>query len=87
MTTLSIQLPKKEKERLSKLALSYGLSLQDTSRHIISEITKSLLSIPEESLEEYENSDEIRKAFTSALEAQHKGKLRRTLPRSLRARR
>ena len=84
MATISINLPKKEKERLSRLALRYGLSFRDISRYIIAQATDALLSIPEESLEEYENADEIRRAFRNALEAQRKGKLRRTLPRSSR---
>jgi hypothetical protein len=63
MTTLTIPLPKKEKDRLSRLALRYGLSLPEFSRRILKEITSN---IPEESFEDYDNPKELKESFKQA---------------------
>lgn len=81
---LTVSLPKKEEELLKSAALRYGFSPDELSRRIIAEATRALLEIPEESLDEYENAEEIRNAFRVALRDERSGTLRRSLPRSLR---
>ena len=81
--SLTIALPKREKERLSQLALLYGLSLDELSRRIIAEATQTLLQIPEESIEEYENADEIRRSLRRALQHERQGKILQELPSSI----
>lgn len=72
MTTLTIPLPKKEKERLNRLAIRYGLSLENFSRKILEEITSD---ITEESFKDYENSDELKESFKKALNDWRKGRV------------
>lgn len=57
-------MPKKEKERLDRLALRYGLSLPEFSRRILEEIVSD---IPEESFEDYKDSKELKESFKRAL--------------------
>lgn len=83
MTTLTIPLPKKEKERLTSVALKYGLSVDKLSRRVIADATQMLLEIPEESLDEYNNIDEIKDAFKKAVQAQKRGRLLKSIPKSL----
>lgn len=80
--TLSVKLRKAEKERLDRLSVRYGISPNVLSRYIIAEATRELMSIPEESFNEYENADEIQTAFSSALRAERSGELYSSLPRS-----
>lgn len=82
-TSLTITLPKQEKERLNRLALVYGLSMDELSRRIIAEATRTVLEIPEESLEEYENADDIRRSLRRALRDERRGKLLHSLPQSI----
>ena len=63
-TSISIALPRDEKERLSRLALRYGLSLPEFSRHILQEVASE---IPEESLDDYEHPARLRASFKRAL--------------------
>lgn len=87
MNGVTIALPKQKKEQLTRLALRYGLSLEKLSRSVIEEAAKQLLEIPEESLDEYENAEEIKKAYHEALHLYSHGKLIRSLPKSIRPRR
>ncbi len=80
MATLT--LPKAQHERLKEAAFRYGFSPEELSRRIIADATSQLLSIPEESLDEYENPDEILNALRLALRAERKGGLLSSLPRS-----
>ena len=61
----------------------YGFSMEELSRRIIADATDMFLDLPEESLGEYENALEIKKAFRKAVEADKKGSLRASLPRSI----
>ncbi|TSC74828.1 MAG: hypothetical protein G01um101430_747 [Parcubacteria group bacterium Gr01-1014_30] len=70
--TLNVPLSKKEQERLSRLALSYGFSLPEFSRRILSEL---LSKIPEESLDDYENPQELKASFQRALRDWRSGKV------------
>ena len=78
---LRISLPKGEGERLKITALRFGFSPEEFSRRIIADATRSLLEIPEESLDEYDNASEIREAYRKAIRAERKGRLYHSLPR------
>lgn len=75
-TTITIKIPKKEKERLHRLALSYGLSLSDFSRHIFSEISSAF---PEESLEDYVNPKVLKSSIARSVVDYKKGNVSHTL--------
>lgn len=70
--TVNIPLSKKEQERLSRLAFSYGFSLQEFSRRILTEL---LSEIPEESFNDYANPEELRSSFKRALKDWQSGKV------------
>ena len=82
-TTALPSLPKTQVARLRKAALRYGFSPDELMRRIIADATQTLLAIPEESLDEYENSEEIRKSFYRALRDEREGKIVHTLPKSI----
>ncbi len=69
---ITIKLPKSERERLKRAALSYGFSPETLSRRIIADATREFLEMPEESWDEYENPAELRASFRKAvMEAQN----------------
>ncbi len=76
MTTLTIPLKKEEKERLSRLALQYGLRLSDFSRHVL---TKLSSDIPEESIDEYKSPRRIRTDLRRAMKDYRAGRYRTRL--------
>ena len=63
-TSLTIPVSKKEQERLTRLALSYGLSLSEFSKRILSELASE---IPEESFDDYEHPEALRASLRRAL--------------------
>ena len=63
-TSISIALPRNEKERLSRLALRYGLSLPEFSRRVLQEVASE---IPEESINDYEHPARLKASFKRAL--------------------
>lgn len=73
MATLTIPMPKREQERLTRLALRYGLSLADFSRKILAEITSE---IPDESFKDYQNPKALRTSFLRALRDWKRGRVR-----------
>ena len=85
-TPFTIPLPKEQKKRLKTAALRYGFSAEELSRRIIADATNMLLGIPEESLNEYDNANEIRRALTKAFRDERAGKVLRSLPKRLRGR-
>ena len=62
--SFTIKLEDKEKERLSRLALRYGLSLAEFARKVLVELEEGF---PHESFEEYENPEELKASFNRAL--------------------
>ena len=72
MTSVTIKLPKSERERLTRLALRYGLSLPELSRRILQEVASD---IPEESFDDYENPEELRASFNQALRDYRAGRV------------
>jgi len=75
-TSISIELPQSEKERLNSLALRYGLSLPEFSRRILQEIASE---IPEESFADYEHPVKLRASFKRALHDWKAGRTRTRL--------
>ena len=67
---ITINLPLRQKEKLTRIALRYGLSLQDLTRHILEEITTG---IGEESLSEYAHPARIRRSLKNALKEWESG--------------
>lgn len=80
-TSFSIALPPREEKLLRAAALRYGFSTDELMRRIIAEASQAILQIPEESLDEYENPQQIKRALRSALRAERTGKVLRSLPK------
>lgn len=76
LTTINIPLPKGEKERLTRLAIRYGLSLPEFSRRVLQEITSA---IPEESFEDYKNPNLLKASFQRALRDWQRGRVKTKL--------
>lgn len=64
MVTISVSLPKRERERLQRLALQYGLSLSEFSRRILERISSE---IPQESFDDYNDPQELKASFGRAM--------------------
>ena len=71
-STITIPLSKKERARLTRLALQYGFSLPEFSRYILKEITSQ---ISEESFKDYENPRELKTSFERALRDLQAGRI------------
>lgn len=84
-TSLAIRLPKKDEKRLKDAALLYGISSNEMARRVIADATRTLLNIPEESLDEYENKAEIIQAFREGLRDYRRGTILRKLPKRVRS--
>lgn len=76
MTTVTIQLPKQEKNRLSRLAIQYGFSLHEFLSKVIQEISSE---IPEESWNEYLNPKNLQQSFLKAIKDYKAGRFCKTL--------
>lgn len=63
-STVTVNLSKREKERLSRLALRYGLSLPEFSRRILEEIASE---IPKESFQDYKRPRALKASLKRAL--------------------
>lgn len=75
-TTLNIPISKQEKERLSRLALSYGFSLPEFSQRILKEISSE---IGKESFGNYKNPKSLKISFARALNDYRAGRTRAKL--------
>ncbi|MBU1160168.1 hypothetical protein KKD04_03260 [Patescibacteria group bacterium] len=64
MTNITIQIPKQEKNRLSRLAIQYGFSLQEFLTRIVQEISSE---IPGESWNEYLDHKKLQQSFIKAI--------------------
>lgn len=69
---INVTLKKQEKERLSRLALRYGLSLSEFSHKILTEINQEF---PEESFTDYEKPRVLHASLSRALEDWRKGRV------------
>ena len=72
-TTVTIKLPKREKERLVRLAMRYGFSLPEFSRRILGELTENF---PEESFTDYYNPKALKTSLKRALRDWRHGRVR-----------
>lgn len=70
--TLTIQLKKREKDDLNRLALRYGLSLPEFGRCILTELRETF---PKETFEDYENSKALKASFGRAMKDLEKGRV------------
>ena len=84
MNTATIQLPKKEHELLHNIGFQYGFNADELARRIIAEATRALLTIEEESWDEYDNPKDLKKAYRQAVRDDRKGKLLTHLPDAIR---
>jgi hypothetical protein len=82
-THLAISLPIKERKALQEAAVRYGFRPEALLRQIVSSATQELLLVPEETLDEYENAEEIAQAFRDALKRERKGSLLSFLPKRI----
>lgn len=64
MTRLTIPLPKKDKDRLTRLAVRYGFSLPEFTAVILTQLPDE---IPTESFDDYDNPHELKTSFVRAL--------------------
>ena len=64
MASITINLDKPQKERLSRLALRYGLSLPEFSRQVLLELNGVF---PSESLADYNEPQALKKSLQRAL--------------------
>jgi len=76
MPDISISLPKEKRERLTRLALRFGLSLPEFSRRILEEVSSD---IQEESLSEYDDPKELKASFNRALRDWRVGRVHTSL--------
>ena len=83
MPNITIPLRQSEKRQLMEAAIHYAIPAEELSRVVIAYAAKKLLSIPEESLEEYEHPKEIVAAYRKAVRAGKQGKLLTSLPKSI----
>jgi hypothetical protein len=79
----SLSLPKAQKKRLKEAAIRFGFSSEELLRRIVTDATQTLLEIPEESLDAYKHPEKIVEAYENALRDERRGKVLRSLPRSI----
>jgi len=80
---VTFPLSKTQGVKMKEAAGRYGFSVEYFLSRVISDATRALLEIPEESLEEYENAEEIHASLKSAFRDEERGKLLRSLPSAL----
>ncbi len=71
MTAINIKLNSSEKQRLSAIAMRYGLTLPDLAKKVLQEIKEQFEL---ESLDEYENPTKVKRAIKTALADYQKGR-------------
>lgn len=76
MDKFTINLPKQDQNRLTRLALRYGLSLPEFSRLILEELSNTF---PEESFEDYRNPRALKASFKRALRDWQSGRISKRL--------
>jgi hypothetical protein len=72
MNNLTINLNKQEEQRLSRLALSYGLSLPELFHKILNELENS---IPTENLEDYDQPRALKISLNKAMKDIKEGRI------------
>ncbi len=64
---ITLSLSKIQTKKVKEATARYGFSAEYFLSRVIIDATRTLLEIPEESLDEYENPDEIRASLKRAL--------------------
>lgn len=70
MNTITIKVTKLEREKLNRIALRYGLSLQELAKKVLEEVREE---IEVESLNDYKNPTGVKRAFQKALKEYGRG--------------
>lgn len=70
---LSILLPKRERDRLGRLAVRYGCSLPEFASRVLREFNDAL---PAEAIKDYENPRELRESLKRAVRDWKRGRTR-----------
>lgn len=73
---MTVELPKRTRDRLTRFALRYGFSLPEFSRRIFEALDSE---IPEESLSDYQDARRLRASLRRALRDWRAGRVRRRL--------
>ncbi len=76
MTSITVTLPKKERQRLDGLAVAYGLSLEELSSQVLKMVAGD---IPEENIEDYSDPKALNLSLGRALRDFQAGKVYKTL--------
>lgn len=71
---ITIELPKRTKDRLARFALRHGFSLREFSRRIFEELSTE---IPEESIDGYEHPKRLRASLQRAIRDWRAGRVQR----------
>lgn len=74
--SITITLNKQQTDRLSRMALRYGLSLKEFTHKILNELEDSF---PKESLSEYKNPKALQASLNRALKDWQTGRVRTKL--------
>lgn len=72
MSKLTIPLPKKDQERLNRLAIRYGFSLPEFASRLLRQLPDE---IPTESFADYDDPKELRASLDQALKDWKSGKV------------
>ena len=73
---LTVQFTKKEAQKLKRLAIRYGLSLDEFVKLVLKEL---FLKFPEDSFNNYQNPKKLKASFKKALKEWKEGKVDETL--------
>lgn len=76
MTTITIPLPRQEKDRLIKIASNFGLSVAELSRRVLEELSNTL---PIETIKGYTNPIVLKSSLRHALKDWKDGKISASL--------
>ncbi|MEK7146801.1 MAG: hypothetical protein AAB772_00935 [Patescibacteria group bacterium] len=71
MSKVLIELKNKDEEKLSRLAIRYGISIEEFINKLIKELSSE---IPEESLSEYKNPKKIKNSLKRSLSEYQRGR-------------
>lgn len=76
MHTITIKLPKTAEDRLQRLAVRYGFSVTELSRHVLEELVQA---VPEETFVDYRNPRALRASVRRGFHDYAKGRIRTRL--------
>lgn len=76
LSQVTIPMPAKEIDRLNRLALRYGFSLEELAVRVLRELSSTT---PAESIEDYKNPRELRASLNRALRDYRSGRVSNSL--------